>query len=101
MQQEKRLWLSVLLLVVAQQEVKFARQGSTTTERRKKIPEQIADEARHYVSSPQFTTLCQRINLEPKRLRSLTPAQAYEAYKKLTSDDFDEIGVEKELNESD
>lgn len=101
MQQEKRLWLSVLLLVLAQQEIQFARQQSTAAERRKKIPEQIAEEARLYVRSSQFDTLCHRINLEPDRIRRLTPEQAFAAYKRLTSDDFDQIEVEKELNEFD
>lgn len=99
MQPEKRMWLAVLLLAVAQQHPRYVRWLGLPAQQAKIKRSLITTEARWYVESRKFAEACERINIEPDRLRKLGPKRAFDAFQKLTSDDFDAIEVEKELDE--
>lgn len=93
------MWLAVLLLAVAQQDSRFVRWLGLPKKQASRKRVTIEAEARRYVASRQFEESCERINIEPDRLRKLGPEKAFDAFQKLTSDDFDVIGVEKDFDD--
>lgn len=94
------MWLAVLLLAVAQQDKTYVRWLGVHKSRAKRLRASISTDAQEFVSSLKFDELCQRADIEPGRLRSMKPHEAFDAYQKLTKNDFfDEVG--KEIDELD
>lgn len=86
---EDRIWLSALLLVVAEQDERFVKIKHRNGERDKRTRQRIAEEAREFVASDNFVTMCDVFGFNPEVLRSKTPQQAYEAYKRVVNDDLE------------
>jgi hypothetical protein len=89
MQPEKRLILAAALLAVAQQEAKNVKWlGISNRAHVASVSRIIADEARGFVASEGFEEMCESIEIEPERLRGLTPDAALVAYERITSKDW-------------
>lgn len=88
-QPERRMILAAALLAVAQQEAKNVRWlGISNRAHVADVSRIIADEARGFVASAGFDEMCENIDVEPARLRSLTPDAALVAYERITSKDW-------------
>lgn len=85
--EESRLWLAVLLLVLAEREERFVKIKHRNSERDRRARQGIAEGARSFVSSVDFATLCGIFGFNPEVLRARTPEECYRGYQKLMSDD--------------
>lgn len=91
---EWRLNMAVLLQAVYEQDESLtlvASSGDRTVEHKR-----IAEEAKRYVASDDFTELCNLVGVDASFLRSLTPNKARIAYSRLMDNKLS--GLDKEEN---
>ena len=96
MSPEKRLILAAALLAVAQQDQELVKLAGVRPSRSIKLRAAISSEAALFVASSGFDEMAESMDVEPERLRRLTPKQAMEAYERITSDKWRDL-ADKEV----
>lgn len=83
---EQRFLLSAVLLCVAEQETQFVKIKHRTSDRDQRTRQKISETAREFVQSVGFDAMCYNAGFDANYLRSKTPAEAYQAFKRVESD---------------
>lgn len=85
---EFKLWLASLLLVVSECDARFVKIKHRNAARDKRTKEHIAEEARAFVLTEEFSIMCRVFGFNPEEIRSKTPEEAFRAYRRLVSDEL-------------
>jgi len=82
MEPEERLILSAILLAISEQDVRFVTwiKYGNTREDTIRIKLLTQRKALKWVASPEFDELCQVVNIDANRMRSLDPEEAHKRF---------------------
>lgn len=86
---EHRLWLSALLLVLSERDQKFIKIKHRSGDRDRRTKQHIAEGAQLFVESDDFNTMCKVFDFNADELRSKTPQEAYDAYRRVIDNNIE------------